>query len=868
MLSDLFLRLRSLLRRDAVEQELDAELSFHLEQQVDSYVREGLSRHEAIRRTRLEFGGLDQVREAHRDARGIGALSQLARDLRHGLRQFRRSPGFTALAVLCLGLAIGVNTSIFGVLNSVLLRPMPVRQPERLIVVSRGEAALFSFPEYRDFRDRSGTLSALTASAPWESDLEVDGDSMFIAAEAVSGNYSTVIGVQTALGRWFSSDGEPVAVISYSVWQRHFNLDPNVLGRTIRSESQSYSIVGVAPREFNGIFSPLRMDIWVPIGTRPSLVALQEDRTARRLMLFGRLADDATTAQASSELNTIEARLATERTSSSEAVAPIMADQVRGIANVGNRRRAQVVATFLTVVVGLVLLIACVNVGNLLLVRGAVRQREFALRRALGASRHRVLQQLLTESLLLAIGGGICGLVLATWTNALLERSLPLLQGLFPLQLEFDLDWRVIAFTALVSLATTVICGLLPAWRASRTDGLVAFKGEISVGAPRRRPLGLVAQVVMSFVLLLVAGTFVQALVRMQTADPGFAVNGRLYAYLSIPTPGITPATSRQIYSRAIDELKALPGIRNATISYALPLMPTGAECAARTNGQRTPITTGSVDPGYFKTMKIDVVAGREFAASDSPGNANVVIVNKRLANAFWPNSSPIGERLMIGCNNDVTPATVIGVARNSSIRSLGENPQPHLYFPFAQGYAGGLSAILVETSTPPGALVEPVRRTLLGLGQGIRVYTVRPLSEHVEQSYSAIRWQTSVLTSFGLLALVLAAVGLYGVITYRVALRTREIGVRMALGAGRQNVFREVVGQGLSIALVGVVIGLALTMVLGRMLGALDSGIQPPGIVVLGVTSLIWIVVAILATYIPAARASGVNPLIALRYE
>ena len=408
-------------------------MRFHLEQQVDvlhaRWALAGRCRSASQARTGRRSS---RIREEHRDARGIGVLSHLGRDLRHGLRQFRRSPGFSALAVLCLGLAIGVNTSIFGVLNSVLLRPMPVQQPERLIVVSRGDTASFSYPTYREFRDRNRTLSGLAASMPSESDLDIDGSSTFVAAEAVSGNYSTVIGVRTALGRWFSSDAEPAAVISYTVWQRQFNLDPNVLGRTIRSESQSYSIAGVAPREFNGIFSPLRTDIWVPIGTRPSLVALQEDRTARTLMLFGRLADNATPVQASSELNTIEAQLATERTSPSEAVAPIVADQVRGIANVGNRRRAQVVATFLTVVVALVLLIACVNVGNLLLVRGAVRQREFALRRALGASRHRVLQQLLTESLLLAIGGGICGLVLARWTNAVIERSLPLVQGLFP----------------------------------------------------------------------------------------------------------------------------------------------------------------------------------------------------------------------------------------------------------------------------------------------------------------------------------------------------------------------------------------------------------------------------------------------------
>ena len=866
MFGDLILRLRSLLRRAAVEQELDDELRFHLEQQVNSYVRRGLSRGDAIRRARLEFGGLDQIKEAHRDVRGIGVLSHLGRDLRHAFRQFRRARGFTALAVLCLGLAIGVNTSIFGVLNSVLFRPMPVEQADRLIVISRGQAATFSYPTYRDFRDRTRTLSGLTASLPMESDLDIDGDSIFVAAEAVSGNYSQIIGARTVLGRWFTTDTEPVAVISYAVWQRSFNLSPDVLGRTVRSESQSYTVVGVAPREFNGIFSPLRTDIWVPIATRSAMAPRLEDRSSRLLMLFGRLSDNATAAMVSSELNLIDAQLVSERVTQS-VTAPIAADHVRGIANVTNRRSAQIVATFLTVVVSLVLLIACVNVGNLLLVRGAMRQREFALRRALGASRHRVLQQLLTESLMLAVAGGACGLLFARWSNALLERTLPLEQGFFPVQLNFDLDWRVITFATVVSLVTTILCGMLPAWRTSRTDGLVAFKGEIVGGVPRRRPLGLIAQVVMSFVLLLVAGTFVQALVRMQTADPGFAVAGRLYAFAFVSTPGVSPATSRQIYSRALEELRALPGVQTATQSYSLPFMPTASNCAARANGPRLSITTGAVDPGYFRTMDIGVLAGREFTSSDTPSDAPVVIVNEHLASGLWPNRSAIGEQVLIGCDA-AKPATVVGVVSNSSVRSLGEPPHPHVYFPFAQNFSGGLTAILVETSTPPATLIEPVRRTLLAVGQGMRVYTVRPLSEHVEQSYSAIRWQTSILTSFGLLALVLAAVGLYGVIAYRVALRTREIGVRMALGAARRNVFREVVGQGLSIALIGVVIGGALMVMVGRLLGALDAAIQPPGLVVLGVTGLIWIVVAILATYVPAARASGVNPLIALRYE
>jgi putative ABC transport system permease protein len=868
MLTDLMLRVRSLFRRRAVERELDDELRFHLEQQVESYRRAGLSHDEAVRRARLEFGGLDQIKEAHRDARGIGFLNHIGRDLRQGFRQFRRSPGFSALAVLCLGLAIGVNTSIFGVLNAVLFRPMPVEQPDRLVVVSRGDTATFSYPTYRDFRDRGRTLSGLAASMPSESDLDIDGDSAFVAAEAVSGNYASVIGARTSLGRWFTDDSEPVAVISHAVWRRRFDLAPDVLGRTVRSESQTYTVVGVAPPEFNGIFSPLRTDLWVPIATRPSLARLLQDPLARPVMMFGRLRADGTPAMASSELNAIDSQLIKERGAPTEVTALIVAEQVRGIANVGNRRRAQVVATFLTVVVGLVLLIACVNVGHLLLARGAMRQREFALRRAVGAGRGRILQQMLTESLLLALAGGACGVLLARWSNAILERSLPMVQGFFPIELDFDLDWRVIVFATTISVLTTVICGLLPAWRASRTDGLVAFKGEIVTGTPRRRPIGLIAQVVMSFVLLLVAGTFVQALVRMQTSDPGFAVAGRLYAYVYIATPNVSPAAKRQIYSRIVTELLAIPGVQTAAIADSVPLMLANSNCVSRPNGPRVPVTSGAVDPGYFGTMKIGMKAGRDFTTADDPSATPVIIVNERLATGLWPDGSAIGARVTLGCDSRTTTATVVGVVANSAVRSIGERPQPHFYVPFAQDYEGGLTAMFLETSTPPATLVEPVRRTLLGPGLGIRVYMVRPFSEHVEQSYSSIRWQTSMLTAFGLLALVLAAVGLYGVITYRIALRTREIGVRMALGASRRNVFREVVGQGLSIAVIGVVIGGALMMMLGRLLGAMDSEIQPPGLVVLAATGLVWIVVAMLATYIPAARASGVNPLIALRYE
>jgi putative ABC transport system permease protein len=867
MLTDLLHRLRSLFRRDRVDRELDEEMRFHLDQQIDAYVHQGMTRDEAVRRATIEFGHLSVVREEHHDARGIGVIVHLVRDLRHALRQARRAPAFTALAVLCLGLGIGVNTSIFAVLDAVMFRPMAVQDPERLVAVGRATESQFSFPTYRAFAERSRTLSGLTSSFPSESDLDIDGESQFVAAEGVWSNYGAVMGVRPILGRWFVDGKEPAAVISYAIWKRRFALSPDVLGRRIKSQSETYTIVGVVPPEYSGVFSPIRTDLWVPIDTRPETARVRDDRSVQRLMLFGRLAAYITRAQAAAELTGFEQQLAAEEGPTTDVMPAITVKAAQGILAPISRREAQVIATFLSVVVGLVLLIACVNVGNLLLVRGAVRQREFAVRRALGGSRGRLLQQLLAESLVVAAGGGICGLVMARWTTALLQRSLPLIQGVFPAQLDFSLDWSVIGYAMFISLVTTILCGLLPAWRASQTSALIAFKGEIAVGKPRRRPLGLVAQVVMSLVLLVVCGSFIEALLRMQLADPGFAVEGRLYAFTYVATPGITPADGRLIYANALERLKALPGVRHAAISDSLPLLSNGSECVAVGTAAPRSVNVYAVQSGYFETMDIRMIDGADFAPRDRAADASAVIVNDRLARTLWPNIRAVGQQVVVGCRNS-QPATVIGVVSNSAIRSVGETPRPQLFLPFARLYEGGLTAILLDTSTPPARLVDTVRRTLVELGHGMRVYTVEPLSDHVNKSYAPIKWQSTVLTAFGLLALVLAAIGLYGVIAYRVALRTREIGVRMALGASQRDVFREIVGQGLSIALVGVLIGEALAVAIGRALGSLDADIRPPGLIVFAVTGLMWVIVAIVAAYVPAARASSVNPLIALRYE
>ena len=683
MLTDWVLRLRSLFKRHSVETELDDELRFHFEHLVESHMHQGVTRDEAVRMARIEFGGLDLIKEEHRDARGIRFIDDVGHDVRYALRQLRRSPGFAFVSILCLGLGIGVNTAMFGVLNSVLLRPMPVADPARLTIVNRGQGGSFSYADYQDFQARSRVLSGLAVSLPMESDLDVDGKSEFVTAEVVSATYAAVLGITPSLGRWFVDETDPVAVISYAVWQRRFNLSPDVLGRRIQSESQSYMIAGVAPRTFAGVFAPMRTDIWVPIRTRPSLAAKLEDRRgSRMMMLFGRLRAGATAAQATAELNAINTQLAAEHGARSEIATPMVVEQVHGLPNRGIRHVAQTSVTLLTAVVALVLLIACVNIGHLLLARGALRHRELALRRALGATKLRLLRQLLTESLVLAVGGGICGIPLAIWTNWLLERSLSSLPSVFPSQLDLSLDWRAVAFATATSFATAVFCGLLPAWRVSQATTLVNVQGWTRGGRPRRRPVGLIAQVVMSLVLLFVAGSFLQAFMRLQATDPGFAIANRLYAYVYIPTPPFTPDSGRAFYTRAVERLRTVPGVRRATLTDSLPLMPAGSNCASLPSGPQIRTTTSAVDIGYFETMGVHLVAGRDFKAADLSRAASTVIVTESLVRRLWPDRPALGERVVIECDATQT-SVVIGVVRDSAIRVLGELAQPHVYRPF-----------------------------------------------------------------------------------------------------------------------------------------------------------------------------------------
>jgi predicted permease len=857
---------RWLVDRNTAERDLNDDIQAFVDMAAADKMREGASTVEARRLAVLDLGGVEQTKERVRSARYGAWLDEVAGDVRYALRQVKRSPGFALLAILSLGLGIGANTSMFSALNSVLFRPLAVADPGRLLTLRRGTSAYFSYPDFQDLQARGRLLSGLTASWPMESDLEVNGVSEFVAAEVVAANYGAVLGVAPALGRWFTSETEPGAVISHAVWQNRFGGRANVLGRRIGSEAQSYTIVGVAPRAFTGIFAPYRTDIWVPMRTRPRLAAMLDNRSRRLVMVFGRPRSDTTTGQMSAELNAIETQLVAEHGAATEALPPIAAERVRGISNPGGRRLASLTASLLLIVVGVVLLIACVNVGNLLLVRGSVRRRELAVRQALGATKSRLIRQLLTESFVLAVGGAASGLLLAVWTTRILERVMPLARSTFPIKLDLSLDGRVVGFAMILSLATTFVCGLVPAWRGSQSSGVAGFKGAIGGAVKRRRPFGLVAQVVLSFVLLLIAGSVIETLSKLQVADPGFAISGRLYAYIYFPSIS-TPETGRQLYARALDRLRALPGVLSASQTDALPLMPSGTDCASWSGGPQLHVSASAIESGYFHTMGIGITAGRDFTSIDLPRESSTIVITESLAKRLWPNGSPIGARVLIGCQAPQA-STVIGVVRDSAIREVGEPPQPRFYRPFARQYDGGLTAILLETGTDPAAMVPAVRETLLALGQNIRVYAVQPLSTYIDQSFTGVRWMAMALSVFGLLALLLAAIGLYGVIGYRVSLRTQEIGVRMALGAGPGAIFRDVVLHGLTIAVAGVVIGEVLAIPAIRALASVQAGIRPGTPPTHIAAAVIWVAVALIACYVPARRATKVDPMIALRCE
>lgn len=828
-------------------------------------------------------------------------------DLRYGLRVLRASPGFAAVAVLSLALGIGANTSIFSVVNAALLRPLPVTEPDRLMFVFSGTTtnpwSTSSYPDYLDYKDKNEVFGDLLTYSDITMSARVEDQTDLIAGSIVSGNFFDLLGVRAALGRTFAIEEDktpnthPVAVISHDLWHQRFGGDANVVGRQLALNGHSFTIVGVAPAGFNGPDVLENNDIYIPTMmqavVRPPRGGFSGDmnpdllsrRGSRWMKMIGRLKPGVSLEQAQAAMTTIAAGLeqAYPETNRNRIATlyPVSKIDPQGYPQLLS------VAGLLMAVVGIVLLIACANVANLLLARASARRKEIAVRLAMGASRSRLVRQLLTESLLISLAGGVAGLLLALWTIDILKSATPP-DGIFAFTLDYHLDGRVLAFTFALSLLTGFIFGLTPALQASRPDLVPALKDEAAVAVQGRRRFNLrsglvVAQVALSLVLLIGAGLFLRSLNNAQSIDPGFAADKILDAQLNINLLRYTKTQGQQFYSQVIERVEALPGVKSASLARIVPMSGGGRTSGFLIQGQQAPdnfdrsegtglrddtniVNVNVVALRYFSTMGIPLLQGRDFGAQDSEKAPLAVIVNDAFARRYLADENPLGKRVSFGGANGPW-SEIVGVARDSKYRTLGENPRPTAYVPLAQNHETGM-ALHVRTSGNPLGIAAAVRGEVQALDPNLAVTNVQSLSAVVAASLFAARMGAVLLAIFGVLALLLAAIGLYGVMSYTVSRRTREIGIRMALGAGKGNVLRLVLKEGLTLVGGGIAAGLIVALAATRLLASFLYGVSSLDLATFAAIPIVLALVALLASYLPARRAAKVDPMIALRYQ
>jgi predicted permease len=823
-------------------------------------------------------------------------MQTLWQDLRYGARMLRKQPGFTLIAVFSIALGIAANTSVFTIVNAMLFKPMPVAEPERLVALyTREPNSLFprefSFPDYKDYRDQNDVFSELFLHDSQPLSLKNrDDKAELIIGELVTGNYFTGLGVTPTTGRLFTPEddrvpgGHPLAVLNHSFWQRRFGADPNIVGRVVRLNGDDFTVIGVARQGFSGTrFLGYIPEVWLPFSMHEQVVRGSADwQTARGNAQFnvnGRLKPGVTIAQATAAMNLRAQQLAA-------AYPQTNANKSIGMVPAGNKTQPAITlmgflplaAGLLMGIVGLVLLVACANVANLLLARASVRRREIAMRLALGASRWRLVQQLLTESMLLALAGGGLGLLLAQWLTSLLPATAPKLDfATVDFNHDLGLDGRVLGFTLAASLLTGLLFGLLPAWQASKADLVSTLKGEATVTTGRRRihlrDLLVVAQVALSLMLLVGAGLFVKSMFYAQEMNPGFESQRILLANVNVDLQGYDETKGREFYRRVIERIKALPGVEAASLGNWLPLGPDNNGATVNVEGyvpqyanERIEIGYTVAGPDYFETMRTPIVQGHGFTVTDDEKSPRVVVVNEAMARRFWPGQSAIGKRLRLG--DAAEPVyEVVGVAHDGKYYLLGEAPTEFMFLPLRQNYSGE-ATLIARTSVPPENLAALVRQEVAALDGELPVSGVKTMPEYLDRLLSAPKSVAGLVGIFGLVALALAAMGLYGVMSYAVAQRTREIGIRMALGSSVAMVFGWLLKQGMRLAFVGIGIGLLAAFALTRLLRSLLYGVSATDPLTFGLIALLLALVALLACWLPARRATKVDPLIALRCE
>jgi predicted permease len=801
-------------------------------------------------------------------------------DLRYALRLLRRSPGYALAAMLCLALGIGVNTTAFSMIDELFLRPLSVPRADRVVRIERGtDDRACSYREFEDLRARtSSAFAGLAAVIEVETALDTRDVSHIIVGEAVSTNFADTLALRPQLGRWFRPEDaalttEPVAVLSDHAWEERFGRSPEVLGKLVRIETQSYRVIGVAPPEFRGAAPPIAAEVWVPIPAMPIFredLSNPADRKHPRVSLIGRLAGHITPASAQAFVRAADADIRTGRS------VPLSVTAAAGAWFPGARQVAGPMTALLAAVSAIVLLIACVNVANLLLSRAVARRRETAVRRALGAGRWRLVRQAVAEGILLACGGAALGLLFGYATNRLLLHYLGTVPETGSLSaVNLDVNWCVAAFGVAAALGGAILFTLSAAFEQSRGNMLAGIAGGAAAGRTRQRDAYVVAQVALSLVLLVAAGLLVRALQRAEHIPTGFAMEHRLSARIYISEPEYTAATARVFFDRALAEVRGMPGVQGAALSYGVPLSfpPTSGGCAATSETQKPiPINGGNnISPGYFATLGIPLVAGRDFLPQDRDAKPSFVIVDQTLAGCLWPGGAAVGRRVRLGCDpHRAHEAMVIGVVGDSKYNSLDELTRGAAFTVHAPAPEEimGFMALTVHTTGEPTAFAGPLRTALRRIDPALRIYHIQTLRELAAVSLWKIRWQAALIGAFGSLAILLAALGMYGVVAYSVAQRTREIGIRMAIGAQKSDVLRLVLSRGLRLTAAGISIGLALSAASTRLLRAFLYGVSPWDAVAYLGAALLWLIIAILASYLPARRAAQVNPSVALHWE
>jgi putative ABC transport system permease protein len=896
--ADVWRRLRRLGRRRDLDARLDDEIRFHVEQQIAKNLRDGMPQDEARRQALIRFGGVEQVRERTRDEFRAAHVEHLVRDVRYGLRSLRRHAGFSAMAVLSLAIGIGANAAIFGIVNAVLFAESPLDDPETLVNVYESEVGRgfnpMSYPNIQDLR--TGTTQVfrgIVASSFVLAPIDHAGTVGTIMGEAVTGGGFALLGIEPALGRAIQREddvargGHPVVMLSHGYWQGAFGGDPHVVGRSLRIGARDYTIIGVAPADYRGGLSPVTPAFYVPMAMAGELMGVDmlDRRNFHSFFVKARLAPGVTRAQAEHAASVVSDSLTLARPEGwvpGQRFSLVPTTDVHVLPGLDPLLRAA--AWLLIIVVGLVLLLASTNLASFLVARTLDRSQEVAVRRALGATRGALARQMLVESTLLGLGGAAVGFVLAiVLLRVLLSIDLPLPYGMrldlhFGLDQRALLDWRVLAVTAGAGLFAGGLLGLFPAVRGTRADLGMALKtgtrGGTAPGTLKWRNALVVAQIAISLVLLVGAGMFLRSWQQMLAVDPGFGRASTSVLAVLVPVTKGTPDDGTQRMRRLLEQFRAQPGVEALGLVWPLPLEFSSSHLDFTIDGRLPPAGRDTfradrtfADGGFFDAAGISIVAGRTFAESDSRDSQTVAIISQAMASRYWPDGDALG-RILRRPNPSEDDLIVVGVASDINVRSLGEAPRDVVYQHYAQ--ANGLTGVtfVARTGTDPAQMAQ----TLIAAGRQIdpdlRVVQTTTMTQHLAMSRLPSQIGAVLLSVFAVLGTALATVGVYGMVRYTVAMRTREVGIRMALGADATGVARQLATQGVRLVLVGGVIGGLVSLLASRFLATLLFGIGTVDPVALLGAPLVLGVAAWLAAYLPARRASRANLLAALRAE